>query len=214
MKGSDEYGPALDGIRPGGQLVTIPVKAQGQEYTISEDEVYYIIGDRDSAVFIMISLVMSCDTSPAWPSKFDPSSLNSTLTMENVIQYYRASSFALASPLYNNSYARTNRNTESMENSPIPDVIRLSEFHKCIDDKIVEALAIMNWPPNPAWDRAVTFIIAFSLSGLPILYVSYALGLWLFSWLYSSVHDYRQTRQNEDAALAAREAAIGYEQYP
>ncbi|KIM20531.1 hypothetical protein M408DRAFT_333944 [Serendipita vermifera MAFF 305830] len=212
--GSDEYGPVLDGVRPGGQLVTIPLKAQGQEYNIPEDEIYYIIGDRDSALFLMISLFKVCDVAPAWPSKFEPTSPNSTLRIENVIQYYRASSFALASPLYNNSYARTNRNTESMENSPIPDVIRLSKFHQCIDDKIVDALAIMNWPPNPAWDRAITYIIAFSLSGLPILGVLYCLGLW---WR-NTVRGYRQTRQNEKeqrvATLAAREETIGYEHYP
>jgi hypothetical protein len=98
ITGSDEYGAALDGLRPGGQLATIPLKTQTQYYNVTDGETYYLIGDRDSVLFMMISLVTSCHVAPTWPSKFDPGSPNSIFKPESVIQYYRASSFALVYP--------------------------------------------------------------------------------------------------------------------
>lgn len=172
---------------------------------------YHIIGDRDSATFMMISLVTSCHVSPAWPSKFDPTSPNSTVKMENVIQYYRASSFALASPGYNNTFARTNTNTELTESIPIPDTIRYSEFHKCIDDVIINALAIMNWPPGNNVGDTVTLALAVVGCMLPV-----------FIWIYRVIRFYwrkfkrerRAAKRRKAEMIASRKRSLMYELYP
>lgn len=214
MMGSDEYGPALDGVRPGGQLVTIPLKSEDGTYNIAEGEIYHIVGDRDSATYMMISLVTSCHVTPAWPIKFDPTSPNSTVKMENVIKYYRASSFALASPGYNNSFARGNTNTESMENTPIPDNMRDSQFHKCLDDVIVNALPIMNWPPAPSNTLGDTMAIVFGILGGPILIFLVWMTLIILNYIRGyDLRDLEGKRQR-DATLANRPEALKYEQYP
>lgn len=218
ITGSDEYGPALDGIRPGGQLVTIPLKTEDGTFNITEGEMYHIIGDRDSATFMMISLVTSCHVTPAWPSKFDPTSPNSTVKMENVVHYYRASSFALASPGYNNTFAHGNTNTESTESTPITDNMLYSEFHKCLDDVILNALPIMNWPPEPSNTLGDTMGIVFGILGIPIL-----VGIgWVAIGIYALISDYRRNsrnrkiyaQQDREAQLAARKEALKYEQFP
>ncbi|KIM29303.1 hypothetical protein M408DRAFT_23078 [Serendipita vermifera MAFF 305830] len=196
ITGSDEYGPALDGVRPGGQLVTVPLKTEDGTYNITEGEMYHIIGDRDSAIFMMISLVTSCHITPAWPIRFDPTASNSTVKMENVIQYYRASSFALAFLGYNNSFARGSTNTESTENTPIPDTIRYSKFHKCLDDVIVDALTIMNGGPVPGGTMAIVLGVLGAL--IPVVLVA------MIAMRLSTI------RQRK----AIRTEALNYERFP
>jgi hypothetical protein len=217
ITGSDEYGAALGGLRPGGQLVTIPLKTQTQYYNVTDEETYYLIGDRDSVLFMMISLVTSCHVTPAWPSKFNPGSPNSTVKIESVIQYYRASSFALVYLQYNNTAALGNRNTESTESTPLPDVVVYSSFRHCIDDVIMDALAIMDQASDEGSLGGILGPI-FGTLGIPIL-----LGLgYLFLCLYCYlVEPLRRARRNaavkrarRQAALDARKATLTYENFP
>ena len=217
--GSEEYGPALDGVRPGGQLVTIPLKVQGEHYNATEDVPYYIIGDRDSAVFMMISLVTSCYVAPAWPSKFDPTSPNTTVKISNVIQYYRASSFALAFPGYTNQNAIGNNNTESTDNTPLPDAVKYSQFRKCLDDVIVDALPIMNWPPapDPTAYEALWGTFAGVLGGFICMGVCW-FGVWLNytirAHLRKAKRAKREAARRKADMVAARIKSLEYEQYP
>jgi hypothetical protein len=145
--GSDEYGPELDLIRPGGQLVVMPVTSDISYWNITET--YYTIGDRDSSVAVMNSLVTWCDALPAWPAPFNPNSntTNSTTTptvhVQNVIQYYRASSFALAYPNYTNAFA-LNTTAEGTESTSLPDIVLASSFRMCVDGVIANALPILD----------------------------------------------------------------------
>ncbi|KAG8761984.1 hypothetical protein FRC15_008735, partial [Serendipita sp. 397] len=91
---SSEYGSQYDAIRPGGFLAYVPLRTTQPYFNVTDSEIYYAIGDQESLLFIMISYVTSCHVVPAWPSRFDPTSTNSTVKLENVIQYFRASSFA------------------------------------------------------------------------------------------------------------------------
>lgn len=214
MMGSGEYGPALDGVRPGGQLVTIPLKTEDGAYDITEGEMYHIIGDRDSATYMMISLVRSCHVSPAWPTKFDPTSPNSTVRMENVIQYYRASSFALASPGYNNTFARSSLNTESTGATPIPDTIRYSEFHKCLDDVIMNALGIMNWAPGYSPTPIADAIwVTFILLTCTIIIVLWFVHTVRFHWR-NIKRKWRAAKRRKAEMIAARNRSLMYEMYP
>ncbi|CCA73738.1 hypothetical protein PIIN_07693, partial [Serendipita indica DSM 11827] len=103
---SSEVGAQLDTIRPGGHISIVPLRTTKENFTISQDEVYYAVGDSQSLISILISYVTWCHASLAWPTRFDPTSPNATVKLENVLQYYRASSFALASPAYSNPNSR------------------------------------------------------------------------------------------------------------
>ena len=207
--GSDEYGPALDGMRPGGQLVTIPLTPQTGAYNLTGEEIYYIIGDRDSALFMMISLVTSCRVKPAWPSKFVPNSANSTIGIQNIIKYYRASSFALAFRGYNNQFVIGNADTESTTSTPLPDGIVDSNFRQCLDDVIFTALAIMNTSPGE-------YLV---LSDKICLVVFSGIPAWVFTCFCickerkrsKAKRSAEQIRQQE---RMARQAALAYERYP
>ncbi|PVF92620.1 hypothetical protein CPB86DRAFT_877743 [Serendipita vermifera] len=226
--GCDEYGPQVDTIRPGGQLVTIPLKNTDSRWNVTADEVYYAIGDRDSVMAIMISLVTWCHATPAWPSKFDPTNPNSTIKIENVLQYYRASSFALAFQGYNNTFARVANTSATLEQSaPIPDLVRDSGFWECLDAVTANALAIMNRAQSDKPEQTIGGIMAgvFGSLGLFIL----ALLGWLLVILYLVIvacikgiaNDFRERRQRriaikENAERLKRErlATLAYENYP
>jgi hypothetical protein len=217
ITGSDEYGAALDALRPGGQLATIPLQTQTQYYNITDDETYYLIGDRDSVLFMMISLVTSCQVTPAWPTSFNPGSPNSTVKIENVIQYYRASSFALVYPQYSNTAALRNNNTESTESTPLPDVVVYSTFRRCLDDVIMNALGIMDQPPH-YHDLGDILGWVFGVFGIPILYFLWCLYRCSYNCAVGSVRTSGANAiarlRREQAALDARKASLAYENYP
>lgn len=82
-----------------------------------------MIGDKESLTFMMADLVDWCAVIPQWPRKFNPAAANSTKP-ENVIQYYRASSFALVFSGYNNTFALASSNPTTTQTltkvSPFP----------------------------------------------------------------------------------------------
>ncbi|KAG8753679.1 hypothetical protein FRC14_005822 [Serendipita sp. 396] len=210
--GADEYGSHLDVVRPGGQLVVVPIQSSKQHYNVSDDEVYYAIGDKESATFLMLSYVDWCHALPAWPTKFDPTSPNSTVKLEQVIRYYRGSSFALSSPAYNNTFARSSF-SNSTESSPLPDLVEYSPFRKCLDGVTISALAIMNKPPKKV-SLGVTLGIVFGILGIPaILFIIYISSCAWGAVLaikdhINGVHERTKMRRE------ARKAALNYESYP
>ncbi|PVG01617.1 hypothetical protein CPB86DRAFT_781415 [Serendipita vermifera] len=172
IKGSDEYGSQFDTVRPGGPLVIQAISSTTAHWNVTNDETYYMLTDRDTAIAIMTSFVTTCHVTPVWPEIFDPG--NSPIKIENVIQYYRASSCALGFKGYNNSHA-LNTTTEATyaESDPLPEVIMYSPFHHCIDSVMADALPIMDRPPKKTNKVKMILIIVFSIFGLPILW-----GIW------------------------------------
>lgn len=149
--GGQEYlGPTIDVQRPGGLLATIKVGSTDTKKwpSIASAEVYDMVGDRDSIVFMMADLVNWCHATPVWPTTFDPSDSRS-VKPSNVIQYYRASSFALAYFAYNNSFAHSNPSTSLSfdQSTPLPSNISSSAFLQCINSTIGTALPIVDAPP-------------------------------------------------------------------
>ncbi|KAG8830246.1 hypothetical protein FRC18_008389, partial [Serendipita sp. 400] len=98
--GGDEYwGKDLDLIRPGGVvgIMNVFTKDTSKWPNVSSDEVYTMIGDKESLSFMMTDLVRVCHANPASPRKFNPISSTTSATSsppqpkpENVIQYYRS----------------------------------------------------------------------------------------------------------------------------
>ncbi|CCA75192.1 hypothetical protein PIIN_09176 [Serendipita indica DSM 11827] len=215
--GTDEYNSTMDTIRPGGQLVTAEVKLTDPKWYrgSTKDETYYVLGDVQSVTFIMISFVNWCHTTPAWPRKFDPLAANTPIRLENVIQYYRASSFALASTLYNNTFARTT-SANSTGSSPLPQQVDRSEFRKCVDGVIANALPIMNKPPRII-KPSLKWGLIFGLNGIPILVLAFytvtlSYGLLILIWRHVKVFLWGRTLTPNEKEQ--REAELDYEAYP
>ncbi|KAG8818919.1 hypothetical protein FRB91_009062 [Serendipita sp. 411] len=209
---SSEYGPHMDAIRPGGLLVLVPLRTTREHFNVTDEEVYYAIGDRESMLPLLISYVTWCHVVPVWPSKFDPTLSNSLVKLENVIQYFRASSFALASPAYNNRFARQSM-TEGTS-SPLPDLIEYSLFRRCVDDVTYHALAIMNRPPELTplgrFVRALTvapiFLPFAVFVALALIFHAIAvLRLWMWEYMFP---------ERMDRFRAARQSEFPYENYP
>jgi hypothetical protein len=165
FRGSDEYGSDLDGVRPGGPLVLQTVTSTKQYYAdLVDDETYHILTDRDTALAMMTSLATGCHVTPAWPTIFDPAT--SSIKLENVIQYYRASSFAVASLNYTNSLASTSTADDS---DPLPDFIKKSELWKCVDNVIGDGVPIMDREPKKRKNIGVILGIVLGIFGIPAL---------------------------------------------
>ena len=153
--GSNEYsGKVADIQRPGGRLVNVELTSIDKRWNNTDEEIYHLIGDLDSVISITASMVDWCHTVPKWPSAFALSA-NNSLRPENVLQYYRSSSFALAFKGYNNSFAlpplNTSTNLFHEQSSLPPDIVRYSPFLKCINETIANALPILD-----GWDLPMT----------------------------------------------------------
>ncbi|KAG8810951.1 hypothetical protein FRC17_002693 [Serendipita sp. 399] len=196
---SAEYGSGHDIVRPGGFIALVPLRTTTEHFNVTDEEVYYAIGDRESLLPLMISYVTECHVTPVWPSRFDPSSPNATLKLENVFQYFRASSFALASPSYINAFGRT-PNSELKESTPLPELMEYSPFRKCVDGVTEKALAIMNQIPKPT--PVDYFGMALFMGG----FLALILGL-VFCVLFGNLRAVSLHK-------AQREAEMQYERYP
>ncbi|KAG8804370.1 hypothetical protein FRC17_005977 [Serendipita sp. 399] len=172
--GGDEYwGPDLEVMRPGGVLgiLNVSTKDTGKWPGVGPDEVYTMIGDKES----LIDLVRVCHAIPALPRKFDPTTttataINSTHPRpENVIQYYRSSSFALTYANYNNTFALPSSNPTSNHGSvALPGNIVNSRFLYCVNDTIRASLPLHDafaWPKKKLSKGAIAGAVVGSVVG-------------------------------------------------
>jgi hypothetical protein len=191
--GGEEYStPDVAVIRPGGQLATAQVSTTDTSKWpgASPDEMYTIIGDRDSVMFMLEDLVWWCHAVPRWPRAFEvvaASSNNNSIRPESVIQYYRASSFALVYTGYNNSFAinSTSQTIDYDQSTPLPSSIANSQFLNCINHTIGAAIPIIDSPPGKALSSgAIAGITIATVIGIFLLVVLYLI-LWdrLCTWL-------------------------------
>ncbi|CCA76965.1 hypothetical protein PIIN_10948 [Serendipita indica DSM 11827] len=210
---SNEVGPQLDTIRPGGHISIVPLRTTKENFTVSPDEVYYAVGDSQSLISILISYVTWCHASLSWPTRFDPTSSNTTVKLENVLMYYRASSFALASPAYNNPNSRNASYQPTGE--WIPDKIKNSPFWQCLDSTTASALPVLNPPPKEFRDDII--IIVLTSLWMVALAVP-ALILYVIGWCCFKCRDFIWDELERTAQLSKerveRMENLEYEQYP
>jgi hypothetical protein len=132
-------------------------------WNVSSDETYYMVADKETAMALMTSFCTWCHATPAWPTRFNPTGNDSLIKIENVFQYYRASSFALAYKGYNNSFALTTNTEASYDQSdPLPDVVEYSPFRQCLDGVVANAIPIIGYqgtPPITGGDLGATISI-------------------------------------------------------
>ncbi|KAG8814070.1 hypothetical protein FRC17_001299 [Serendipita sp. 399] len=191
LGGGEYWGEDVEFMRPGGSLglVNVATEDTTEWPGVGKDEVYWMIGDKESLVYMTSKLVDACYISPAWARRFDPASSTATngsttnsihvLTAqprpENVIQYYRSSSFALAYPSYNNTFALTSSNPSTAHDStPLPDALLSSAFLKCVNETIGSTVPIADSLANDDGGLsagAIAGIVFACIFGIAVIYV-------------------------------------------
>lgn len=166
--GSAEYASELAEItRPGGRLAVADLHTTKERWNDVDEaaEIYTLIGDRDSVASVMASMVDWCRATPQWPTLFDATSPNATLKPENVLQYYRASSFALAFKDYNNTFAVNPTSTDlGFDQSTVLGQRQMdSLFLKCINETIAHTVPILDMGPKKGWSTGVTVGVILSI---------------------------------------------------
>ncbi|CAE6528263.1 unnamed protein product [Rhizoctonia solani] len=179
--GYREYGPANNDSRPGGPMQQAlvrstewPAEGAGGNTTINNATAsYYLVGDADTVSAVMEALVAQCSVANATGTPVDDN--NSTVHVEQAVQYYRSSSFMLALTSYNNSAslpsnAPTDNNTAPLPPSadtPLPTGTNTT-FLNCLNETIGAAIPIMDAAPGAL--RATSGLNAVGI-------------LWLMIWL-------------------------------
>ena len=220
--GSAEYSPAtVELFRPGGELMQAPLRptpASGN-YTTAEEETYWLIGDQSSLFSMLTNMVDWCHAEPNWPELFEPA--NDTIGVAgnntnqgvkfhpgNVLQYYRASSFALAHPRYNNNYAHPPLNTSTLfthdQSTPLNDVMKFSTWLKCINETIADALPILDAPPETSYTLDGGAIAAIVLGGI-FTFVWVAVAVQFFYFLVCDAYIRKITRRIREKRQRARD---------
>ncbi|KAG9088986.1 hypothetical protein FRC07_012437, partial [Ceratobasidium sp. 392] len=174
--GYHEYGPSSNSSRPGGQMQQALVRssnwpaANARRWLVDERQVkngtnstttpvpvpvnnatasYYIVGDADSVAAVMQELVTICLAVNTTGTPVDD--FNSTVHVEQAVQYYRASSFMLALTSYNNSAslpsnAPPDNNTAALpttSDTALPPGTDLN-FLTCLNNTIGSSIPIMD----------------------------------------------------------------------
>jgi hypothetical protein len=228
--GSAEYGAeTAELFRPGGQVVQAPLRptpASGN-YSSVEGETYWLIGDRGSTLSILTNMVNWCRAEPIWPEFFEPAD-NATgvagnntgqgvkFHPGNVLQYYRASTFALAHPKYNNTYAHPPFNTSTLlthdQSTPLDDVMKYSPWLRCINATIADALPLLDMPPTKDTKNFILAAVLCSIfMGPCALGFLYSCSFRMIDKLIITV---RRTRAEKKAILRRRTEVDEFQLYP
>ncbi|CUA71147.1 hypothetical protein RSOLAG22IIIB_09368 [Rhizoctonia solani] len=179
--GYREYGPANNDSRPGGVMQQALVRSSdwpsegGAVNTTTKNDTasYYIVGDADSVSAVMDALVTHCSVVNSTGTPVDDN--NSTVHVEQAVQYFRASSFMLALTSYNNSASLpSNAPADNSTTAPPPSADTPlptgtnTTFLNCLNETIGASVPIMDAAPGTL--RATT--------GLNVVAT-----LWLLIWL-------------------------------
>jgi hypothetical protein len=181
---SFEYGgnATIEWDRPGDsqvivKLVPSSTPTTAWSNTTLGNNTLYMIGDGDSVTTLLTLLIDPHDYYSYGCSVSDLAVVDMSwyspppIQFDNVIQWYRSSSFALAFDGYNNSYAVAPLNATAgvdwSDSTPLPATLASSPFLDCINKTILAALPIIDAePPFSLPLGAIIGIVVGSLSGL------------------------------------------------
>lgn len=175
--------------RPGGPLSTAVVQPLTSSNINVTQNTYYLVGDESSVSMVLASLVSHCGI---LNSTVANTYINGTSTFngdtlvphpEQMVQYYRASSFALALSVYNNSATLGSNAPASNSSAPPP----LSEdtpvppgtnrtFLACLNSTIATNLPL---PETDSGSHQWTSDRIQNLFGLSIIGVGVLMVLWV-----------------------------------
>jgi hypothetical protein len=182
---SEEYGynRSVADERPGGALSMVNLApAPGTSWNTSAvngiNETYWMVGDQQT-VTTMLSLLVDPQGSDQYACGVQNNTIqpfNSTdpalpFHFENVMQWYRSSSYALAYTGYNNTYALSplNETTPLDQSTPLPQEQMYSPFLHCINNTLVTAVAILDGNPQTLTGGEIAGIVIGAVAGAIIL---------------------------------------------
>jgi hypothetical protein len=158
-------------------------------------DTYKIIGDNASALAVMDALKSDCGVNAASPTTFNSTAVNVTVHPEQIVQWYRTSSFALALDSYNNTAALVSNAPADNKTAPtamspaaLPSGIDMT-FLACLNATIAAALPLVEQKHKGLSTGAIAGIVVGSTCGALLIV---GLLLWL---LCRRRHRARRTRE-------------------
>jgi hypothetical protein len=189
---SDEYGynTSVAAQRPGGNLSMVNLApGPGSNWNVSApstgNNTYWMVGDYQTVQTVLSLLVdpqgshtYACGVNNNTILPFNSSSPALPFHVQNVMQWYRSSSFALAYTGYNNTYATAPLNeTTTLDNSsPFPADQVNSPFLLCMNTTMLASIAILDGDPEGLDAGEIVGIVVGSLVGailigIAVLYI-------------------------------------------
>jgi hypothetical protein len=169
--------------RPGGKTATVPIKSKDSSIT----EQYHLIGDDSSVRAVLDSLQSNCsiqDTSNQIAT-FDRDASVKSVWPEQVVQYYRSSSFALSLDSYNNTASLfsnqpkdNNTAPAAMADTPLPVNIHAS-FLICLNSTIAFAVPLIEADRPGLSKGVIAGIVMASIFGFFLLVIALAFAIML-----------------------------------
>ncbi|KLO06154.1 hypothetical protein SCHPADRAFT_883096 [Schizopora paradoxa] len=153
--GNDEYGNVNNTDRPGGNFVAAIIQPSYNPSSVT----YRILGDNASVSAVFQALVSNCsiESNTSNIFAFTPSTITNTSTWplpEQVIQWYRASTFALSLDGYNNTAALASNqpsSNSSTDFTPLPDTSLPdglnTTFLECVNSTVGASVPMFYKPP-------------------------------------------------------------------
>ncbi|KAG8926708.1 hypothetical protein FRC02_008723 [Tulasnella sp. 418] len=158
--GNDEYGPHYNETRPGGKMHQAQITSnawggnskrhlQGRQANPNATAPYTILADYESVQAVLDAVAQNCSASVTSPTPLNFDDPNS-IQPQQMLQFYRASSFGLALNSYNNSAnlvsnqpASNDSQVTDVQDTPLPVGTDLN-FLACINATIGESVPIMD----------------------------------------------------------------------
>lgn len=208
---SDEYGrnTSVADQRPGGNLSMVklaPVPGSDSNNAsaiMGLNETYWMIGDQQTVSTVLSLLVdtiqhtYGCAVSNSTILPFNSSDPQLPFRVQNVMQWYRSSSYAFVYTGYNNTYATAplNETTSLNESTPLPAAQLSSTFVHCINTTIIASVAILD-----------TNLSAEQIAGIVIGSVAGAVLIGLAAWYLVKMVKKRKNKEGKYVKLEEFEA--------
>ncbi|KAI5121695.1 hypothetical protein M0805_002770, partial [Coniferiporia weirii] len=171
--GGNEYLNATPDERPGGNLIVAIVQPSWGPGNVT----YRILGDNSSVISVFAALVSNCSVVNATSEFYAYSASESIWPVpEQVVQYYRASSFLLSLDGYNNTAslpanmpASNNSASVSIADTPLPSSLNIT-FFECVNQTIGASVPLVDPPvPKKLSSSAIVGITFGAIFGLGFL---------------------------------------------
>ncbi|KDQ51590.1 hypothetical protein JAAARDRAFT_62468 [Jaapia argillacea MUCL 33604] len=211
--GSDTYTNFNETQRPGGNITIAVLRAPSLPNTT---EIYRIVGDQLSTSAVLDALVTDCNVQNTTLSPFNASDGTDSWPLpEQIVQWYRASSFGLSLDSYNNTAALPSNMPPSndslspplSDDTPLPTDLNTT-YLSCLNKTIGASVPLVDPPYKPSAAMIVLFVFAgivilwcavaaiynFALACVPLLELMGDLWSAIDHWLWK-IRDKHRRRQ-------------------
>lgn len=199
-------------MRPGGALVEGIIQPSWNESSVT----YRIIGDTVSVTAVFDALVANCSVgnSSAGIASFSPSPTTWPLP-EQIIQYYRASSFALSLDGYNNTAALPSNMPASnssapntLTDTPLPSGLNMT-FLQCVNLTIGASVPLVEPQSHKLSSAAIGGIVSGSIIGIIVLLFAYAWCASMTWWKRLKPSNWKIRRRSNDEEVPTLQVDAG-----